>query len=348
MSDPPGVTTERRRPVWSAIVVIVVAAIAVFVVVYRGDDLRRRSAAQLARQAEVSRELQQPPASTAAWVAVREVPLGLQEPVGLALTPQALYVAGNNVVRIFADNYQYRRDVRLAAAPTCIAATDTALVVGFRDRVSVYDPSGVLLAEWPVLSSRSYFTSLVVWRGEVWIGDSGMRLVWRFTDDGQLIGTAGGADRNKHYSGLIVTSPHLDLALSPQGHMLVANPGKLRVEVWDRGGQLLRQFGRPATDLDGFCGCCNPIAVAALPDGRIVTAEKGIVRVKVYRADGTFEGLVAAAPPLSRGGNALDLATTAAGQIVVLDPRGRMIRVFEELSKQSSAPRDTAESEHAD
>jgi glucose/arabinose dehydrogenase len=102
------------------------------------------------------------------------------------------------------------------------------------------------------------------------------------------------------------------------------------VETWSRQGKLTGQFGKAAMQAEGFAGCCNPIAVAVLPDGRVVTAEKGLVRVKVYRADGTFEALVATTPVLSRGATNLDLATTANGEVLVLDPRARAILTFSE------------------
>jgi hypothetical protein len=32
-------------------------------------------------------------------------------------------------------------------------------------------------------------------------------------------------------------------------------------------------------------GCCNPACFALLSDGRIVTVEKGVPRIKVFRAE---------------------------------------------------------------
>ncbi|MBM3243119.1 hypothetical protein FJZ31_43220, partial [Candidatus Poribacteria bacterium] len=51
-------------------------------------------------------------------------------------------------------------------------------------------------------------------------------------------------------------------------------------------------LGYLSMDIDGFCGCCNPVNFAMLPDGRFVTCEKGLPRVKIYDADGTFSGVV--------------------------------------------------------
>jgi hypothetical protein len=84
--------------------------------------------------------------------------------------------------------------------------------------------------------------------------------------------------------------------------------------------------------VDGFCGCCNPIAVALLPDGRSVTCEKGLPRVKIYREHGEFDCVVAGPeifPQNARIGAgeeaadgtraSLDAAVDAHGRVFVLD-----------------------------
>ncbi|MHC4524382.1 MAG: hypothetical protein ACYSU8_02430, partial [Planctomycetota bacterium] len=92
----------------------------------------------------------------------------------------------------------------------------------------------------------------------------------------------------------------------------------------------------------GFSGCCNPVALAILPDGGFVTAEKGLVRVKVYDADGEFVGVVAGpdqlgwiAPlrvcktPEECKSKGFDVAVDSAGRIYVLDTLRNVVRVFE-------------------
>jgi hypothetical protein len=59
-----------------------------------------------------------------------------------------------------------------------------------------------------------------------------------------------------------------------------------------------------------------------------VTSEKGIPRVKVYRADGTFECVVAGAESFKNDEVGLDVAAARDGRIYVLDPADKTVRVF--------------------
>ena len=66
-----------------------------------------------------------------------------------------------------------------------------------------------------------------------------------------------------------------------------------------------------------------------MPDGRFVTVEKGVRRVKVYSARGKFECVVAELDRL--GGEPGPVAADRQGRILVLDPAGGKVRVFERL-----------------
>ena len=76
--------------------------------------------------------------------------------------------------------------------------------------------------------------------------------------------------------------------MAPDGLLRVVNPGMHRIEAYTPDGDLESFWGRRVDGIEGFCGCCNPANIAILPDGRIVTAEKGIPRVKVYHGRGQF------------------------------------------------------------
>jgi hypothetical protein len=80
---------------------------------------------------------------------------------------------------------------------------------------------------------------------------------------------------------------------------------------------------------EGFSGCCNPAHFTFLPDGRFVTSEKGLVRIKTYKPSGEFEGVVAAPVKFKDEGRAPDIATDSKGNIYALDFDKKMIRVFE-------------------
>jgi hypothetical protein len=158
---------------------------------------------------------------------------------------------------------------------------------------------------------------------------------------GKVISRFGKANEDQGFEGIIVPSAYFDLALSQDGLLRVVNPGRLRVDAFTRDGQYEFSWGEPGNAIEGFCGCCNPCALAVLPDGRFVTAEKGLMRVKVYNSDSGFEGVVAGFTDLNIRlepkicktpdecrANALDVAVDQAGDIYVLDTDRAQVRVF--------------------
>ena len=96
-----------------------------------------------------------------------------------------------------------------------------------------------------------------------------------------------------------------------------------------QGGDLEFAWGKPSFELEGFSGCCNPSHFAMLPDGRFVTSEKGIPRVKVHDADGSFVTAVVGCDGLDTETDPCDVATDLEGRIVVLDPGKAVVRIFE-------------------
>jgi hypothetical protein len=105
------------------------------------------------------------------------------------------------------------------------------------------------------------------------------------------------------------------------------------LELYSPAGELLGSFGQSGTGIEQFVGCCNPSDFTLLSDGRIVTAEKGIARVKVYQPDGHFVSVVAGPDSFSGNRQGLGLAADANGHVLVLEPGTNRIKMFAE--KQS-------------
>ena len=78
-------------------------------------------------------------------------------------------------------------------------------------------------------------------------------------------------------------------------------------------------WGRPSAGIEGFCGCCNPVGLALLPDGRHVTCEKGLPRVKVYSPKGGFESVVAGTETFYENAKTGALKTRSDGLVGGLD-----------------------------
>ena len=78
----------------------------------------------------------------------------------------------------------------------------------------------------------------------------------------------------------------LDFSINDNKQILVANLGGFKVQGYDLKGEIKFAFGKRGLGLNDFIGCCNPVSVAYLSNGAIVTVEKTPTRIKIYSKDG--------------------------------------------------------------
>lgn len=256
------------------------------------------------------------------------------EPRRIAIGPEdRLYIAGRDGLSILDRAGAPLEKIALPAPARCVAvATDGTVYAGLRDQVAVFSRQGQRLGSWESRGPRAWLTGLAVGATDVFVADAGNRVVLRYDTSGKLVARIGEKSKDRNVPGLIVPSPYLDVALGHDGLLRVNNPGRHCVEVYTVDGDLEFSWGKPSAAITGFCGCCNPVALALLPDGRYVTCEKGLPRVKIYSAEGLFECVVAG--PESFLANAkvgaindksdglmggLDAAVDSQGRIYVLD-----------------------------
>jgi hypothetical protein len=74
----------------------------------------------------------------------------------------------------------------------------------------------------------------------------------------------------------------MDFDLNEKNQVLVANLGAFRTHIYDFNGKLESTFGKRGATLDDFHGCCNPVNVASLSNGAVITVEKSPTRIKIY------------------------------------------------------------------
>ena len=260
----------------------------------------------------------------------QEIETGLAESVGIAVAASGVvYIVGDEELRVFSDQGTLLQRTALVEEPHCVAVDEAgAIVIGYRETVRIHAPDGAVQAAWAVAGKHPYLTCVTPSGPDVWVADAGDRVVLRYDRSGRLLGRLGEKDEAKGIPGLVVPSYHLDVALGPEGLLMVNNPGRLGLETYTAQGELCSSWEKASMEIEGFCGCCNPTDIAVLPDGRVVTSEKGLPRVKVLESDGALSGVVATPDDLSPTAAGLDLAVDAAGRVYVLDAPAGVVRVF--------------------
>ena len=265
-------------------------------------------------------------------------------PTAIAVAPNGdVYVVGNmSIERLRRDGHSLVTS--LDGQPTCVAVSgegaEALVYVGLGGRVVVLDESGTLAQQWPERDAKSLLTDIAVAGDSVFVADAGLRVVSHYSTDGALIGTIGQADPDRQMPGFIIPSPYFDLVIGPDEVLQVVNPGMRRVEAYNFDGELQSYWGQAGSAITDFFGCCNPAHLALLPDGRFVTSEKGIPRVKIYSPTGDLMHVVAGPRQLGVNAAALgdargnqkervfDVAVDGAEDVLVLDAQSQQVIVF--------------------
>lgn len=228
----------------------------------------------------------------------------------------------------------------LPGVPTALGADDAGrLLVALKDHVEVYSPTGERLSVWPTLEKQEspqgrapWITCITVHGQQVYLADARRRIVVQCDMEGRVLRDFGRENEPKHARGLVVPSAHLDVALAGDGTIWIANPGRHQLEAYNAQGEVFQTWGQNGTTIEAFIGCCNPTDFALFADGRFVTAEKGVPRIKVYTPDGRLESVVAGPDSFAANAAGLDVATDTAGRVWVMDPALGAVRIYEHQS----------------
>lgn len=220
----------------------------------------------------------------------------------------------------------------------CTVANDGTIYLGLRDHVEVFDAKGARQTTWESAGKKAWFTGIAVADSEVFVADAGNRVILRYDKSGKLVRRIGEKDKERNIPGFILPSPFFDVEIARDGLLRVNNPGRHRMELYTTDGDFEGSWGVTSMGITGFCGCCNPINFALLPDGRFVTCEKGLPRVKIYSGTGEFESVVAGVESFSENARAcgpsdctaggLDAAADSTGRIYILDMVTGDVRVM--------------------
>lgn len=271
--------------------------------------------------------------------------LDLERPTALcARQDGTILAAGEGQVLVLDDSGRQVSAFEIEGAPDCLAeGPDGRLYFGMRDRIAVCDAQGQFLEAWEDFGPRAWITSIAVDDRNLYAADAGQRVIHRLDLSGALLGKIGERDTAQDIPGFIVPSPYFEVLLDPSGGLWAVNPGKHGFEHYRPDGRLISSWYRSGIDLDGFSGCCNPVHAAFRSDNTLVTAEKGINRIKVYLPDTTLLGVAAtpemlgtlaeAAASFQEEAMVRDLAVDRNDRILALHGPRKELLILEALEK---------------
>ncbi|MDP8245184.1 MAG: hypothetical protein P9L94_13955 [Candidatus Hinthialibacter antarcticus] len=212
-------------------------------------------------------------------------------------------------------------------------SNDGPIYLGLSDHIEIFNADGQRTAQWNPVGEKGLITSIAQYENHVFAADAGIKAIHHFDAEGNKINTFG---------EFAIPSFYFDVAVAGEDKLYAAHTGEHRIETFNFQGDMTAWWGAfSMTKPDRFCGCCNPIHFALLPNNQgFITCEKGIVRVKVYDAAGEFVGYVAPPEQFSKhdagcqspescfSASGVDAVVDSNGRVLVLDPTQSEVRAY--------------------
>ena len=257
----------------------------------------------------------------------RQIKVKINGRAGLTTFDGKIYLAANNTVSVISLEGRLLSSFSAPADARAIAVNSNKIAVAGQKNVSVFDHTGNFSYSTPTVSDSSVYTSVAFWDDDIVVADAGKRLVYIFENE-VLIDEIEGISGIENLHGFIIPSARFDLAVNDENELWVVNPGMHALQQYTRRGALAGSWDKASLTIEGFSGCCNPAQICTLSDGRIVTSEKSMPRIKIYSRNGELLSVVA--PPSAFGNNIEASEVAAIGEtIVALDTEQQLIRIFE-------------------
>ncbi len=265
---------------------------------------------------------------------VSRIGLNIENPRGIAWHKGYLCIVYQEHLQVIDSMGVEHVRKSLSDTAGCVSVSPQGnIFIGYSNYIAKFDFNGDLLQEWDTIGNNAFITAIAFKDGDVVVADAGNRRVVRYTYAGEMIDIIEGKGRIEGNYGFVIPSPYFDLVVDPDNELWVVNPGLHQLENYTDAGELRAFWGEASFDIAGFTGCCNPVHIEVLSDGSFITSEKGLVRIKEYKASGELGCVVAGPDAFEEDAEGPDLATDGHTRIYALDFDRNMIRIFEK--KQS-------------
>jgi hypothetical protein len=248
-----------------------------------------------------------------------------------------IYAFGDGDIRIFDSAGNLVRSWKAPQDTTCLTiGPDNRTYIGAAGRVEIYRDGGNRIGGFTAGEPEkpAEITSIKMLKQEILVADAAARFIRRYDLGGKQTGLIGTKNKTGNF---ILPNRCLDFDVDLKGIIRATDTGRHLVTSWALDGSPVGSFGKfGMTNPEDFVGCCNPVNLAILPDGAVVTAEKMVARVKVYTPEGK---LLAVIGPEHFHPNCthIHLAADSKGRIYAADPVRREIKVFSMVAKVGEA-----------
>ncbi len=294
------------------------AIIVLFIVYIVYDTVSDKNNSEPNRTSEVSEEI------VANWSIAEtlEIPYGTLKSICLS-DKNMIFAGGENFLAAFSKNdLSVLWNINTANGIYALSIYGDTIYAASGQTITLYNINGNFIEEWGSYDEEAIITSISTSKNLVAFADAQNKIIFVLNKDGSL----------KHFFGqpgnqFVVPSSYFDVSFYREDTLLVANPGKQQIEYRTISGEIISSFGEAGFDLENFCGCCNPSHFALMPDGKIVTAEKGINRIKIISAKGELIELVAQSN-LFKANIPLDIAVSNDGDIYAANGYDSKLYIF--------------------
>lgn len=184
---------------------------------------------------------------------------------------------------------------------------------------SVFEPAGAKLGEVKLPEVSSARDAHFIGK-ELAVGDNNNGQIVFFELDG-----AEGKVTRKINKGFRLCCGIFDFCPGSEPDTLVAaNLGAFKVQAF-KGADKTGEFGQRGEKVQDFRGCCNPVNVAALGDGLLVTVEKDPTRVKIFDKDHKSCSVVSGLTELVKGCSTIPIAVDSKGTLYLASGTKRCV-----------------------
>jgi hypothetical protein len=176
------------------------------------------------------------------------------------------------------------------------------------------------MRQWSARLTNAEHCSFTVVAGRVFVTDAENKNFTIYTTDGEFIQTIISPNQ------FVIPSFSFDIA-AYNDTLYVINSGRHLIERYTIHGQYVDAWGESGSDPGYFIGCCNPNFISFMPNGNLITSEKGVPRVSLFTRTGQFEEVLLTSSLLSGGiiGDNRPYQTIAFGNRLIVAGRNRIM-----------------------